>query len=186
MLNDIKREKRLRDRLEELKMLCQPDSEWRVSGGRFENKEGWFGRKNAVNETPKKITRPALTAEGKETLVDLEEYVILCAWSEWGKALNGMDHLFECELRYYYLPINEIHYIKDGVDYGERECEHSKIGHDRYTKMLNEYKVISQKIDFGINEKITEIREYKDGTLLLWQFNRNEWKDITPPDYYDV
>jgi hypothetical protein len=96
-----------------------------------------------------------------------------------------MAHLFKSELRYYYLPINEIHYIKDGVDYGDQECEYSNIGKYRYTEMSDKYQVISQKTDFSISEIITEIRKYKDGTQRLWQFRRNKWKDITS-DYYNV
>jgi hypothetical protein len=192
MLNDIMRENTVKDRLEELKMLFQSDSGYYVSDGRFENKEGWFGRKNVVNETENTDTQvkqkklPLLTAEGTEKLIDLTKYVVLYAWREWGRALNGMDRLFICELRCYYLPINEIHYIKSEVDYGQQECEYSETGRDRYNQMLHEYKVISQKIDLHINEKIIEIREYKDGRQRLWQFRMNEWSDITPPDYYDV
>jgi len=196
MLNDIVRENTVKDRLEELKMLFQSDSGHYVPGVRFENKEGWFGSKNVVNETPtenresqaeqKKL--PRLRAEGRETLIDLREYVVLCAWREWGKALNGIDRVFICELRYYY-PINEIHYIKSGADYGDYEeqvCEYSGIARHRYEEMLDEYQVIDQKVDFHVFEKIIEIRKYKDGRQRLWQFWRNEWKDITPPDYYDV
>jgi hypothetical protein len=190
MLKAIVRENTVKDRLAELKMLSVSSDEMRVSGGMFENKEGWFWGKNVVKEnTDSQVEQkklPRLTAEGKEKLINLKEYVVLCAWRELGRALNGMDRIFICELRYYYLPINEIHYIKTGVDYGNQECGHSGIGRDRYDKMLDEYEVISQKIDFDISEKIIEIRKYKDGRERLWQFRRNEWSDITPADHYNI
>ena len=43
MLNDIARDNKLKDRLEELKMLSLSDAGSYVSGGMFDNKEGWFG-----------------------------------------------------------------------------------------------------------------------------------------------
>ena len=43
MLNDIARDNRVKERLEELKMLSLSDTASYVSDGKLENKEGWLG-----------------------------------------------------------------------------------------------------------------------------------------------
>ena len=85
MLNDIARENRLKDRLEELKMLSLSDAGVHVSGG-VDNKEGlapwmwgWFGggKARVAPETPKnqETTETRKDEDKSENKTSVEEYL---------------------------------------------------------------------------------------------------------------
>ena len=72
MLNDIARENRLKDRLEELKMLSLSDAGVHVSGGMFENKEALFSCFRVIRK-PRRIEPLPQSEEGGKAETQNEE-----------------------------------------------------------------------------------------------------------------
>ena len=176
MLNDIKREKRLRDRLEELKKLSLSDTGSYISSGMFENKEalfGLFGRsKNVKRESESQLTVSVL--EDDDRLVDLKQYIVVHAWME-----HDLLNLHHYEWRYYRHD-GDIHYIRDGIDMGKGLHPQRDTAVNKYNEMRGEYIVTEQKVKFDGFVRIEEVRQYDDGTQKLWRFQHKEWKDVTP------
>ena len=178
MFNDIVRENILKDRLEELKMLSLSDAGVHVSGGKLDNKEGWFGFGGKKTEN-KKI--PPLQVGTHEKLIDLTKYIVLHVWRFYNPGAPG-SHIHNLyELRYY-RGDNRIHYFINGIEYEAHECEdqYYQTGLDRYNQILEKYEVMDQKTNFYSVESIVEIRRYyKNDTRHLWEFENNTWSDIT-------
>ena len=162
MLNDITRDNRVKDRLEELKKLSLSDAGSYVSGGMFDNKEGWFGfgEKNPKEEV-KSEAEEQLTVSplGRgEIKIDLKRYIVLHIWT---------DYQGEYQWKYDFDDEN-IHYIKNDEEQGSGDYPKRKIAEDKYEVMRNEYRVTDQKIGFFGDEQIEEVRSYKDLTKKMW------------------
>ena len=170
MLNDIARENRLKDRLGKLKMISLSDAGVHVSGGKLDNKEGWFGfgKKEVKSEQEKELTVSPL--ERGETKTDLDKYIVLHTWTNYAGEYQWRYDLYD----------KNIHYIKNDKDEGSGEHPKRQIAEEKYEEMREEYTVTDQKMGFFADEVIEEVRLYKDLTQKLWRFCNGVWRDITP------
>jgi hypothetical protein len=171
MLNDIARDNRVKERLEELKMLSLSDTASYVSGGKLENKEGWlgFGKKNS--ETEQQVTFPM---EGKNIVTDLSKYIVVHAWTEY-------DRLTRHKRAWVYVKKDrKIHFFEDGIDRGvEKREDEKEILIFKQVMRMKEYEVIEQKINFEPRVTIEEIRKYPDGNRQTWLYSEKEWQVLS-------
>lgn len=207
MLNDITREKRLRDRLEELKMLSLSSEEMCVCGS-VDNKEGllpwtWSifgGGKGTVDEKKKNEERPETEKEEVKILPKMKhvkrfnpkmelhalhkDYILIHLWGEYFPGnLGNPDERKCCELRYYNGE-TELHYFIDKIDHPIEECkrQYYDTAWNRYHEMHELYQVIEQQQE---GEVLTEIRMmYKGGVEELWRYEHGQWMNITTENDY--
>ena len=176
MLHDMEGDNTIKERLEELKMLGVSVS------GSVDNKEAWLDPRTwSIFGGGKTTVQLSVLVDG-ERLVNLDEYIILYAWTEYLGA-HTKDDLHECELRYYKSD-KLVHYIEDGDDKGAEGKEHReywRAENQFYATQNGAYEVTQQKVNFQkTNRRIEEVRRYKDGTEELWQLQNIRWRDITP------
>ena len=140
MLNDTARDNRVKDCLEELKMLSLSDAGSYAFGGMFDNKEGWFGSEEKNNETEQQLTVPM---EGHDIVTDLSKYIVVHAWTEY-------DRLTPHKREWVYVKEDgKIHFVEDGNDRGvERREDEKEILIFKHVMRTKEYEVIEQKINF--------------------------------------
>ena len=168
MLNDIARDNRVKDRLEELKMLSLSDTGLYFSGGKLENKEGWFGFGKKNSETEQQLTFPM---EGKNIVTDLSKYIVVHAWTEY-------EILTRHKRAWVYVKEDgKIHFFEDGNDRGvETRTGEKEILIFKQVMRMKEYEVIEQKINFEPRVTIEEIRKYPDGNRQTWLYSEKEWQ----------
>ena len=166
MLHDMG-ENTIKELLEELKMLGVS-----VSGSGDDNEKILGGGKTTVQ-----LSAPV---DGDRD-VDVSEYIILYAWTEYTGAHRKNDlHFYELR---YYKSDKSVHYIEDGNDKGAEGKEHREYwrAEHRFTEIkYRTYEVTQQKVKFDPKPEIEEVRRYKDGTEALWQLQHTRWRDITP------
>jgi hypothetical protein len=206
MLNDIKRENRVRDRLEELKMLSLSSEEMCVCGS-VDNKEGllpwtWSifgGGKGTVDGKKKNGERSETEKEKVKSLPrtkhirpfepymelhDLEkDYILIHLWGEYFSGnLGNPDQRKCCELRYYNGE-TALRYFIDKTEHPITECkkQYYDTAWKRYDDMQKVYQVIQQQQE---GEVLTEIRIYKDETEELWRYEHGQWLNITTQEDY--
>ena len=165
MLHDMAGENTIKERLEELKMLGVSVSE------SVDDKEEIFGG-------GKTTVQLSALVDG-ERLVNLDEYIILYAWTEYTD-FHRKNDLHFYELRYYKSD-KLVHYIEDEKDKGiKRHGESYRADGQLHAITHGEYEVTQQKVKFDPWTRIEEVRRYKDGTEELWQLQNIRWRDITP------
>ena len=168
MLNDIARDNRVKERLEELKMLSLSDTASYVSVGKLENKEGWlgFGKKNS--ETEQQLIVPM---EGEDIVTDLSKYIVVHAWTEY-------ERLTRHKRAWVYVKEDgKIHFFEDGNDRGvEKREDEKEILIFQHVMRTKEYEVIEQKINFRPRVTIEEVRKYTGGNQQTWLYSEKEWQ----------
>jgi hypothetical protein len=134
-----------------------------------------------------------------ETLVDLEQYIVLTVWiasedeDSRKHSRDGKRH--ECDYRYYW-NAEYISFMRHQQEEGKNDIGKEKITYEevvtgrdinidnaaqhRFQAINEEYEVIHQKIGFKGFGTIEEIRRYPDKREELWRYAAGVWYHRTP------